>query len=66
MSKSMKEAGLVATVVNGQAMVDAEMVEGLIFHYERTLKRLSNAIQREGYLVIHDPVEDDFICQRQQ
>lgn len=65
-SDALGRHGLVATRVDGQLMVDAEMVEGLVRHYEQTLKRLANAIQREGFLVIHDISNDDFFCQRKQ
>ncbi len=65
-SEPLGRHGLVATVVDGRPMIDAEIVEGLLRHYEQTLRRLANAIQREGYLVIHDISNDDFLCQRKQ
>lgn len=64
--KSKYLNGIDVIVVDDQPMVSAEAVEGLVYHYERTLKRLANAIQREGFLVIHDVSNDDFLCQRKQ
>ena len=57
---------LVAEIVNGQPMVDANLVEMVLALQERRIRNLARVIEDQGYVILDSVIDGSFELVRKQ